>query len=158
MIDDGQRLSDILTLQGVAFLTVIDVAISQGQFKKDSKLRNLGLVLGLLIKYAKHRIPEIDEFGEAGWTQVIVRLADKHGVEIKGPWGIEKDVESIRDALDPESEDEDESEGRGGNEEEPSEGEDSEDEYGNDVRSWKRWNWKREVSVFLRSCELSTAD
>ena len=121
MIDDGERLSQILILQGVAFLSTINLAISEGEFKSDSSLRNLGLVLALLIKYVNYKIPEISESGEGTWDCEVVRLADKHGASIGGPWGIENDVEGIRDRMDDETE-----------------------------LSWKKWNWKKQIGVFGR--------
>ena len=140
MCDDSVRLSKLLALQGVAFLTVIEFLISKNEFGNKSSLRNLGLVLALLIRYVVRNIPEINEDGEGDWAKKIVRLAIEHGVKIQGTYGIDDDIAELGDDMMGEDEEMDD-----------------EDEEEEDLWTWKKWNWKKEVSLQVRLRSSSKA-
>ena len=120
----------------------------------------MGLIIGLFIAFATSSGAAFCEKGEEGegndgWTKRVVQLAGKHGVKIAGPWGIEKTIEEIEGQMDPDDEvSVDETGGLEG----PLDPEDAKDlmlayeedwddeEVDMEVRSWKTWNWRKEVS------------
>ncbi len=69
----------------------------------------------------------------------MVRLADEHGIEIKGRPGIEMSVLRAREGLDNDDE-EDDTEDKNTKAWKP------EDDYNDEgARMWRRWDWKKEV-------------
>ena len=100
MSDDPEHNAKIVTLQGTALLSTIDVLLEQGLFNQDSSIKNLGLVLSLYIKFTAIHGDEICRDGEHDWRKQVLRMADEHGVEVKGPYGVEEIIQGIRDEME----------------------------------------------------------
>jgi len=166
-IEDADRKNtQIVALYGVALLSTISLLIKKDEFRENSNIKNLGLILGLFIEFAfssgSNFCDDSDEGeGNDNWTKRVLQLAEKHGVKIAGSWGIEKRIKNLKDEMDTDDEASvDETEGSNGSispkdltdlglaiegkDEEDWEDEDDEDEV--KIRSWKTWNWAKEVS------------
>lgn len=99
MLGDPPDRNAMVTLLGAAILSTLDVLKQEG--KLDSKtadpIRNLGLILALWIKFALESCDDsLCHEGEANWAIAVVKLAKEHGIEIKGPHGIETEVQGLR--------------------------------------------------------------
>ena len=133
MTEDPERKNgQLVELYGTLLLTTLDLLIAQNEFNAGSSIKNLGLVLGLFIRFAVDTGSNFCEDGQDGWTRRVVKVADKHGVIISGPYAMEKTVETIREEM--------EDEGSSSETEE-----DWEDDDDDEERSWKTWNWVKEV-------------
>ena len=135
MSDDSERNAKVVALFGTALLSTIDVLIQQDLFKEGSSIRNLGLILSLFIGFAEDCCSDLCEKGESDWKKRVVLLAQDHGVEIKGPYGIEEQLQSMRNEIADEKDD---------GEDEWEDIDDSDDEDGH--RKWGKWDWKKEVN------------
>lgn len=144
--DDSKGNAEIVAMFGVAVLTTIESLIKHHLFSKSSKLRNIGIVFAQLLHFIEADGQELCLEDEHRWTTPMVRLADKHSIEIKGRPGIELDVLRAREGLDDDEEffdDEEEAEDT------PSTKQNAwkpEDDYnGEGARMWKQWDWEKEV-------------
>ncbi|MCJ1247823.1 hypothetical protein MMC30_005038 [Trapelia coarctata] len=166
-IEDADRKNArIVALYGTLILSTISLLIKKNEFREDGTIKNLGLILGLFIAFATSSgstfCDEDNEgLGNDGWTKRVLQLASKHGVKIAGPWGIEKEIAEIEGEMD--TDDEVSVDGNGGldvllssedlksivvpavDDDGAEDWEDEEDE--GEVRDWKTWNWKKEVSL-----------
>ena len=152
MIDDSEGLAALVTLQGRAVISFVRFLVDQGHFSKDSKLRNLGLVLALWVRYAKERVhPDLGE-GQDWWQKEIVRLADRYELPIYGPSDIEEILPEIRNEL---AEDEEEwkateEEGRELNADDDEADIPEKEDYGGldseELTSKKRWGFTKNVN------------
>ena len=106
-IDDNHGLAELVQLQGRLVVSFVHFLIQQGLFKKDSQLRNLGLVIALWIRYFMTKVPSNLPIGTKCWYQEIVGLADEYSVEMYGPWNIGELCEKIRDDVTTEEDDSD---------------------------------------------------
>ncbi|MCJ1380156.1 hypothetical protein MMC17_003259 [Xylographa soralifera] len=136
--DPYRKNAQLVALYGTLLLSTVDRLIAQNEFTPSSSIQNLGLVLGLFIEFAVGTGSTFCEDGQDGWTRRVVKMADKHGVEISGPFAIQETVKKIRDEMD---EDDDE-----GDEEE--EGREDDDGEGLEERSWRTWNWVKEFKAY----------
>ena len=82
--------------------STLSLAIERKDFKPDSNIKNLGVILSMFIRFANDKSSN----GGAGWTWNVVQLADKHKVELKGLHGFDETVERIRDSGEDGGEDE----------------------------------------------------
>ena len=139
MIDDGEGLAELVQLQGRLVVSFLRFLIKQDLFKDDSRLRNLGLIVALWIRYFKEQTHPDLEPTPKRWYHEIVRLADEHSVETYGPSTIAELREEIR------ASDSDEEEDLSGSDE------DSDDEMvikvaRRDETPARRWGFIRHVS------------
>lgn len=159
-------------MYGVALLSTISLLIKKDEFREISNIKNLGLILGLFIEFALSSGSQFcDDFdedegeGNENWTKRVLQLAEKHGVKITGSWGIEKRIENLRDEMDTDDEESvDETGGPDGSispkdledlglaveGKDEEDWEDEVDEAEGTPRSWKTWNWAKEVSFEKR--------
>ena len=137
---------------GTALLTAISVLIKHGLFKDGNPvIRNLGLVLSNFL-YSDACDGDLCLANEHGWSKVVVRLADKHGVTIKGVSGIEEVVKEMREEASEYEED------SGAENVAPRITKEwkkapwmLDDEYDEDgARLWKRWDWSKELARYGR--------
>jgi len=152
--DDSEGNAQCLMTMGTALLTTISLLIKHGLFRDgNSTIRNLGFILSQFL-HSNACNDEICPSNEHGWSKVVVRLADKHGVTITGVFGIEEVVDEIREEA-------------AGSEEEGSSGEEVaaskkkgkgrkgwklEDDYNwSEERMWKHWDWSKELARYSRS-------
>ena len=91
-------------MYGTALLCTIDILLEQDLFKKDSSIRNLGLVLSLFIKFTGC-IGDLCIDGEDDWKKEVFKIAKKHGIELKGPYAIGYYLEPIKQKVDDEEAD-----------------------------------------------------
>ena len=138
MSDQSKRNAKVVALFGTALLSTIDILIQEDLFKEGSSVRNIGLILSLFIGFAEDCCGDLCEKGENDWKKRVVLTAQDHGVEIKGPFGIEEQLQSIRTEIADETDD---------GEDEWEDIDDSDDEDGH--RKWGKWDWKKEVNLRL---------
>ena len=86
---------------GTALLSAIDVLISHNLFHSNHNtvIRNIGLILCHYIHFGQ-TWTERCRANEAGWTKVVIRKAQEHGVRIEGFYGIEKVIDKAINASD----------------------------------------------------------
>ncbi|KAL9117753.1 MAG: hypothetical protein Q9187_005708 [Circinaria calcarea] len=142
MCDDSERNTKVAALIGTALLSTINTLIQEDLFKEGSTIRNLGLILSLFIKFAEETCSDLCEKGESDWTKRVVLMAQDHGVEIKGPYGIEEQLQNIRKKITGDQDDGEDTE---------DEWEDIEESDGEDGHcKWGKWNWKKEFAAYSR--------
>lgn len=143
MSDDSEGNAAIVAMFGTAILTTIDILIEHNlSSDSSSEVRNVGLVLSQLLRFASDMEDLCGRENDHGWKQVLVRLADKHGVEIKGRKDIDEVVQNIREEDEDEDEEQQEAREKAGRKKtwKP---QDDYDDTG--LRLWGRWDWKKEV-------------
>ena len=104
MSDDSKGNALLVAMFGTALLTTIDLLISRKVFTPDSELCNIGLILAKFFNVTTNvGDDKLCKRGENGWKNVVVRLADKHSVEISGVYRIEDTVDKTRNTTTPDS-------------------------------------------------------
>ena len=142
--EDSKSNAILIALFGTTLLTTINILVSQKLFTPDSELRNIGLILAKFLNFTTGvGDDELCRRGENKWKDVMVRLADEHGIIISGVYHIEDIVDKIRESTDPDS-----SSKKDRNlfdEEAPTWGVITLEFINRPRVSWKSWNWKKEV-------------
>lgn len=142
-------------IMGTALLTTISLLIKYGLFRDGNPvIRNLGLVLSNFL-FSEACDGGLCASNEHGWSKVVVRLADKHGVTITGVSEVEDIVDEIRETI------EEEEEGSGteevaatkalGKNKTASTWNVDDDYNEDDERMWKHWDWSKEIARYGRS-------
>ena len=141
-------------MMGTALLTTISLLIKHGLFKNGNPvIRNIGLVLSNFL-FSEACDEDLCASNEHGWSKVVVRLADKHGVTITGVSGVAKIVNEIRGSI------EGEEEGSGAEEVAATKAQRKsktastwrvDDDYNeDDERMWQHWDWSKEIARYGR--------
>lgn len=142
--DDSKSNATLIAMFGTALLTTINILVSQKLFTPDSELRNIGLILAKFLKITTGvGDDELCRRGENRWKDVVVRLADEHGIIISGVYHIEDIVDQIRESTGPDSSDK--KDRNLFDEEAPTWGVITLEFINRPRVSWKSWNWKKEV-------------
>ncbi|MCJ1393114.1 hypothetical protein MMC18_005986 [Xylographa bjoerkii] len=142
--EPDRKTAQLIALYGTLLLSTIELLIAQNEIHASSSIKNLGVVLGLFIQFAGDTGSNLCDDGDDGWTSRVVEMADKHGVEITGPFAIEATAKKIRDEMDEDDEEEDA--------EEKEDWEDDDGESGVE-RSWRTWDWVKELKAYARRAE-----
>lgn len=96
MMDDGERWSNTVAMIGIGILATFNALERADLLKKDSPIKDLGLVLALLGDFMATcvdqtgGIPYISNDREVCWPYKIVAYAKAHDIEISGVHGIQK--------------------------------------------------------------------
>jgi len=140
-MDDGDRIVHTISLIGTMLLSTIDVLNEKSLFSTNSIIKDIPLVLALAISFTMEYPAGPSD--ELQWRKVVVRMAKEHDIKITGPFGMDEKIEEIEaevaEDLEAEAEDEDE-------DEEESEPDSIDEDITLGVRSWRKWNFKDEVS------------
>lgn len=97
-------MAEIVTMYGTALLSTIDILLEQDLFKKDSSIRNLGLILSLFIKFTGC-IGDLCQDGEDDWKKDVFKIARRHGIELKGPYAIKDYLDPVEETIEDEETD-----------------------------------------------------
>lgn len=82
-VDDGERICDLIGLFGCAFLTTLDSLDRAGKLKKDSDIRDLGLIISLYLEWS-WGLPDYGIEGDSvAWRKSVVGYAKKDKVDLK---------------------------------------------------------------------------
>lgn len=97
MMDDGQRWSDTVAMIGITTLSVLNQLERANLLRKDSPLKDLGLVLALIGKFSWEcfdirggEIPFISQEREEAWPYKIVQYGRTHNIPIVGVHGVKE--------------------------------------------------------------------
>ncbi|KAF2182399.1 hypothetical protein K469DRAFT_690860 [Zopfia rhizophila CBS 207.26] len=96
MMDDGERWNDTVAMIGIGILATLNALERANLLKRDSLIKDIGLVLSLLGSFVATccdhvgEAPYISNSREVCWPYKIVAYAKAHDIEISGVHGIEK--------------------------------------------------------------------
>ncbi|KAL8928870.1 MAG: hypothetical protein Q9208_001648 [Pyrenodesmia sp. 3 TL-2023] len=95
--NDREGNAKRLMLIGTALLSAIDVLKSHSLFNAiyNTEIRNIGLVLCHYLQFAYDQ-RETPRLNEAGWTRLVIRRAEEHGIRIEDFYGIEKVISALK--------------------------------------------------------------
>ncbi|RDW58767.1 hypothetical protein BP6252_13243 [Coleophoma cylindrospora] len=156
MTDDGQGCEEIVNMTGTLLLTALDMLREHDLMKPESSIENIGLIAALYMEFA------LGTWGamtgdEIGWVLPVVKALDKAGIALPVGKSIKHITNSFLDEI------------RANIENKESEAEDSEasnmaakpkkksrawkpvDDFIDDERQWKKWDWKLEWKPFYAS-------
>jgi len=140
--DGSEGNAEIVAMFSVAILTTIELLIKQHLFSKFSKLRNIGIIFSQLLHFTRVDGEDLSLENEHRWTTPMVRLADEHGIEIKGLPGIEVSVLKARERSD----DDEEADDTPAKKQKNKKTWKPEDDYNDEgTRMWRQWDWNKEV-------------
>ena len=141
MQDDGDRLTQAFSVIGTMVLSVLDILEKEGLFITDSEIKDIPLVLALTIEFARGNPAGRDE--KTDWMKVVVGKAKKAGIELSDvlAGGVNDTIEELKkevienDVLDKDDEDRLTWEND----------KDAESEDEDDTRTWRKWDFLKEV-------------
>ena len=149
MNDDSEGSAKLVAILGTALLTTIDILVVKDLFKKDSSIRNIGLVLSQWLRFTQGAgDDELCTGGENNWRYAVVRLADKNKFEITGTAGIEDLIKECREGDLVEEDDNSTATNTAIKGRRVADSWKPENDYNGEpeVRVWKEWDWKIEVN------------
>lgn len=99
MCEDGERISKIIEMVGLLVLTAITVLQKQDVFKPRSDVRNIGIMLAMLIRWAwdEHTDTEIDE-EHISWIYKLIDLAEEAQIDLAVPSDFGEQLSEIKAA------------------------------------------------------------
>ncbi|KAM0424340.1 hypothetical protein ACHAPT_010486 [Fusarium lateritium] len=100
MCDDGQRCNKVIELIGYMVVAAMEALKKEGVFKPDSEIRNLGLVVAMLIKWAAWELNYDMDEESCSWAYKLLDMADDAGIDLTGPPRFEADIKKIADDRD----------------------------------------------------------
>lgn len=95
MCDDGERAGKLIKLVGDAVFACVNYLISQDQFKPDSDIKNLGLVLAMFLVWGGGYANGCDKSGIKWCGELVTAVEDNH-VTLYGPYQIEDTISRIK--------------------------------------------------------------
>ncbi|KAF1811723.1 hypothetical protein P152DRAFT_474446 [Eremomyces bilateralis CBS 781.70] len=97
MLEDGECMAQTLALVGQALLTGLNVLERADLLKPDSKIKNIGLVVGLFLSLAAMHTDAMDD---EEWPSQAIAYCKSHNVEIKGLYDSDELVAQADEGLD----------------------------------------------------------
>ncbi|RYP65574.1 hypothetical protein DL769_006277 [Monosporascus sp. CRB-8-3] len=135
MMDDGQLLSETISMIGLAFLAMLNELDLAKLLVADSRIKDLGLVMACYLEWSQDSNEYADDESDVDLPETIVAYAKKAGIELEnaGVYGLKEKLASIEG-------------GSGGIE--PLSGNAKAD----------RWAWKKKFNAFKREHGITAGE
>lgn len=89
VIDDSRRVFETLQIVGLTFLSTLNMLEQANLLENDSVIPNISLVLSLILGFLGGFAESMSLRGKGqDWPNAITAYAEKHGINIKGKYGI----------------------------------------------------------------------
>jgi hypothetical protein len=100
MVDDAERVFELIKLMGYAFLTALHSLDRAGKLTKDSKFRDLGLVMTLYLKWSMGAGDDAGDDDPVSWRAHVVGYAKKAGIDLRtvGCLSMERELREVEHA------------------------------------------------------------
>lgn len=102
VVDDGERVTQMATIIGRAYLSMLNLLDRAGQLGPDSEFKDLALVTALFLKVPSHFVDAYDE-KEMDWKTYVQDYAECHKIDISFVFGspeitfVDENVETLDD-------------------------------------------------------------